>query len=158
MRRLVVKRFESSFGSFEQSIKRFKKITENALTFIETSNKYILDRPLLEKIYVLGEEEIEVKLEEFAEKLRNGDYPKNNRVYNLDNFARKDEFIADIKSDLTMFDSIIKELAEMDLVKDDPKAECLFANIQEALKQSPRTGEPKRKVIIFPSIWIQSII
>ncbi|MEK7079309.1 MAG: helicase-related protein, partial [Patescibacteria group bacterium] len=149
MRRLVVKRFESSFGSFEQSIKRFKKITENALTFIETSNKYILDRPLLEKIYVLGEEEIEVKLEEFAEKLRNGDYPKNNRVYNLDNFARKDEFIADIKSDLTMFDSIIKELAEMDLVKDDPKAECLFANIQEALKQSPRTGEPKRKVIIF---------
>ena len=27
MRRLMVKRFESSFGSFEQSIKRFKKIT-----------------------------------------------------------------------------------------------------------------------------------
>lgn len=29
MRRLLVKRFESSFGSFEQSIKNFKGITEN---------------------------------------------------------------------------------------------------------------------------------
>ncbi|MDO8639536.1 MAG: SNF2-related protein, partial [bacterium] len=47
MRRLMVKRFESSFGSFEQSIKRFKKITEDALAFIEISNKYIFDRPLL---------------------------------------------------------------------------------------------------------------
>lgn len=149
MRRLMVKRFESSFGSFEQSIRRFKKITENALAFIETSNKYILDRPLLEKIYGLEEEEIEVKLEEFAEKLRNGDYPKNNRIYDLDKFVRKDEFIADIKSDLSLFDSIIKELAKMDLVKDDPKAECLLTNIQEVLKQKPQSGEPKRKVIIF---------
>ncbi|MDO8482398.1 MAG: helicase-related protein [bacterium] len=149
MRRLMVKRFESSFGSFEQSIRRFKKITENALAFIEASNKYILDRPLLEKIYDLEEEEIEAKLDEFAEKLRNGDYPKNNRIYDLDKFARKDEFIADIKSDLALFDSIIKELAEMDLVKNDPKAECLLANIKDVLKQGPQPGEPKRKVIIF---------
>ena len=149
MRRLMVKRFESSFGSFEQSIKRFKKITENALVFIETSDKYILDRSLLEKIYDKEEEEIEAKLEEFAEKLRNGDYPKNNRIYDLEKFARKDEFITDIKSDLALFDSIIKELAEMDLVKDDPKAECLLANIKEVLKQKPQPREPKRKVIIF---------
>lgn len=150
MRRLMVKRFESSFGSFEQSIKRFKKITEDALAFVEISNKYILDRPLLEKIYNLDEEEIEIKLSEFAEKLRNGDYPKNNRIYDLDNnFARKEEFITDIKSDIALFDSIIKELAEMDLVKDDPKAECLLANIKDVLKQKPQPSEPKRKVIIF---------
>lgn len=150
MRRLMVKRFESSFGSFEQSIKRFKKITENALIFIETSGKYILDRPLLEKIYYLDEEEIESKLNEFAEKLRNGNYPKNNRIYDLNkNFARKDKFLADIKSDLALFDIIIKELAEMNLVKNDPKADCLLANIQEVLDQEPQAGEPKRKVIIF---------
>ena len=35
MRRLLVKRFESSFGSFEQSIKNFKKITENSQKFIQ---------------------------------------------------------------------------------------------------------------------------
>ncbi|MFH1780617.1 MAG: helicase-related protein, partial [Candidatus Nealsonbacteria bacterium] len=149
MRRLMVKRFESSFGSFEQSIKRFKKITENALVFIEKSDKYILDRSLLEKIYNLEEEAIETKLAEFAEKLRNGDYPKNNRIYDLGTFARKEDFIADIKFDLAMFNSIIKELAEMDLVKNDPKAECLLANIQDVLKQKPQAGEPKRKVIIF---------
>jgi hypothetical protein len=60
MRRLLVKRFESSFGSFEQSIKNFKEITKEILLFIEkTGNgnllkgKYILDRSLLEKIYEL---------------------------------------------------------------------------------------------------------
>ena len=149
MRRLMVKRFESSFGSFEQSIKRFKKITENALSFIETSNKYILDRSLLEKIYDKEPEEIEEYLNEYSEKIKKGEYPKNHKIYDLDKFARKDEFIADIKSDLSLFDSIIKELAEMDLVKDDPKAECLLANIKDILKQKPQPGEPKRKVIIF---------
>jgi len=150
MRRLMVKRFESSFGSFEQSIKRFKKITENALAFIETSNKYILDQSLLEKIYDKEPEEIEEYLDEYSEKIKNGEYPKNHRIYNLNNeFARKDEFIADIKSDLALFDSIVKELAEMDLVKDDPKAECLLANVKDVLKQKPQPGEPKRKVIIF---------
>jgi hypothetical protein len=35
MRRLLVKRFESSFGSFYESIKRFKSIHETALDFIK---------------------------------------------------------------------------------------------------------------------------
>jgi len=149
MRRLMVKRFESSFGSFEQSITRFKKITKDALDFIETSNKFILDRSLLEKIFDKGEEEIELQLEEYSEKLRKGDYPKNNRIYDLSKFANKDEFIADIKWDLALFEEILKELGNMDLVKDDPKAICLVENIKEVLKQTPASGEPKRKIIIF---------
>lgn len=57
MRRLIVKRFESSFGAFEQSIKNFKHINETVLKFItKTGNsdplkgEYILDRDLLESI------------------------------------------------------------------------------------------------------------
>src|SRR3989344_4035074 len=53
MRRLLVKRFESSFGSFEQSIKNFKNITQRCQEFIDDTGEYILDRSLLEKIYEL---------------------------------------------------------------------------------------------------------
>lgn len=49
MRRLLVKRFESSFGSFEQSIKNFKRINLNCQKFINRTGEYILDRALLEK-------------------------------------------------------------------------------------------------------------
>ena len=149
MRRLMVKRFESSFGSFAQSIIRFKKITTNALEFIEKTNKYILDRGLLEKIYALDEDSIEVYLNEFAEKLRNGDFPKNNRIYDLKRFARRNEFIADIKADLHLFGIILDELAKMDLVNNDPKAKCLISHVEKVLNQKPEPEEPKRKVIIF---------
>lgn len=149
MRRLLVKRFESSFGSFEQSIKNFKRSTENALKFIDKTDKYILDRTLLEKIYQLDEEEIEKNLAEFEEKLSTGNYPKNNRVYSLDKFAYKDEFIADIKSDLTLFQDILDELSKLDLVHNDPKSDCLVLRIKNELSKKPGKDEPKRKIIVF---------
>ena len=150
MRRLMVKRFESSFSSFEQSIKRFKKINEDALAFIVKSNKYILDRALLEKIYNLEEEEIEKRLLLFAEKLRDGNYPKHNRIYHLDkNFVLKQQFIADIQSDIALFALILQELAKMGLVENDPKAKCLQTNVQAVVEQKPKTGEPTNKVVIF---------
>jgi len=149
MRRLIVKRFESSFGSFEQSIKNFKKITEHVLQFINKTNKYILDRSLLEKIYDSDTEIIEEKLKEFAEELLKGNYPKNNRIYDLNKFIYKDDFISDVKSDLVLFDKILKELSELDLVKNDPKTDCLLRNVKKTLSQKPNQGEPKRKLIIF---------
>lgn len=149
MRRLLVKRFESSFGSFEQSIKNFKKITENALEFIDKTNKYILDRSLLVKIYNLDLDQIEEYLKDYAEKIRNGDYPKNHKIYELNKLKYKDDFIAHIKADLVMFDNILKELSALDLVKNDPKTHCLLKNIKDVLKQKPNKGESKRKLIIF---------
>jgi superfamily II DNA or RNA helicase/HKD family nuclease len=149
MRRLMVMRFESSFGSFEQSIRRFKRITEHALEFIQKTNRFILDRSLLEKIYSKDEEEIEDELKNFTEKLLNGNYPKNNRIYEVDKFVKKDEFIADINSDLRLYDEIIAKLDQMDLVTDDPKGNCLVEHIRDVLSQTPKPGEPKRKVVIF---------
>ncbi len=149
IRRLMVKRFESSFGSFEQSIRRFEKITDETLKFVKKSNKYILDRTLIDKIFNKSEEEIELELEKFAEELRRGDYPKNNRIYDLSKFANKDGFITDIESDLALYREILKELGDMDLVKDDPKAICLVKNVVDVLEQAPKSGEPERKIIIF---------
>ena len=149
MRRLVVKRFESSFGAFEQSIKNFKTITVNALNFIDRTKKYILDRSLLEKIYDLDLEQIEEYLKDYSEKIKTGDYPKNHRIYEVNKFKYKDDFIAHMKADLVLFDDILKELSALDLVENDPKTVCLLRNIKSVLEQKPNEGEPGRKIIVF---------
>lgn len=156
MRRLLVKRFESSFGSFEQSIKNFKRITGRILEFIQKTGKgdyfkgeYILDRSLLEKIYDLDLDDIEKSLAEYTEKINNGEYPKNHKVYKIKEFRYKEDFIEHIKSDLKLFDEILVQLSTLDLVKNDPKTECLLENIKREIKQKPLKGEPKRKIVIF---------
>jgi len=144
MRRLLVKRFESSFGSFEQSLKNFKHVTELSLKFIEKTESYILDRSLLERIYDKEPEEIEKYLAEYVEKINAGQYPKNHKIYKLSDFVYKDEFLADIQSDLKLFDEIIESLHDFDLIENDPKTDCLIRNIKTQLEK-----EPNRKIVIF---------
>jgi len=67
MRRLLVKRFESSFGSFYESIKSFKRINETALKFIKKTNKFILDRKLMEDIVTADPDEILKELADYEE-------------------------------------------------------------------------------------------
>lgn len=149
MRRLLVKRFESSFGSFEQSIKNFQRITENAQKFIEKTGEYILDRGLLEKIYEMTEDEIEAQLAQYEDKINKGEYPKNHKRYVVVKFDRHSEFLADMKSDLLLFGEILEKLNAFDLVKNDPKTACLAENIKQLMSEKLKEGEPKRKIIIF---------
>jgi ERCC4-related helicase len=144
MRRLLVKRFESSFGAFKQSIINFKNITEHCLKFIEKTGKFILDRDLLEKIYTKEIDEIEKELLEYSQKITRGEYPKNHEVYEVNKFKRKEEFINDIKSDIELFDNILKKLDELDLVNNDPKLTCLIAKLKEWQRK-----EPDRKIVVF---------
>lgn len=146
MRRLLVKRFESSFGAFEQSLKNFRYITECVQKFIAKTQKYILDRDLLERIYDKDPEEIEPYLKEYAEKITQGVYPKNHKIYEVSKFSYKDEFFKDIESDLMLFNEILNSLHKLKLVKDgnDPKTQCLVKNLKKQLKK-----EPERKIVIF---------
>ena len=149
MRRLLVKRFESSFGAFEQSIKNFIRVTKSSLKFIRKTKKFILDRDLLEKLLEKDPEEIEAELLKYSQKLEKGNYPKNHKIYHLFNFKLKDAFIQDINSDLQLFSLILKELEKLDLINNDPKLETLIEKIKETLNQQPKAGEPKRKLVIF---------
>lgn len=144
MRRLLVKRFESSFGAFRQSLKNFKEITEIVQSFIEKTGRYILDRQLLERIYEMDIDEIEKELLTYSEKIKNGEYPKHHEVYEIDKFKDKERFLSDIKSDKELFKSILKELDDLDLISHDPKAEKLIDKIKK-LEQD----EPERKIVIF---------
>jgi ERCC4-related helicase/HKD family nuclease len=151
MRRLLVKRFESSFGSFKKSIENFKNVTEHCQKFVEKTNKFILDRDLLEKIWTLEIDEIEKELAEYAQKITEGVYPKNHEIYEVDKFKYKEKFLEDIQSDLNLFDEILKKLNELNLVNNDPKLIRLINKLNDWLKK-----EPKRKIVIF-SEYIDTI-
>jgi superfamily II DNA or RNA helicase len=157
MRRLLVKRFESSFGSFEQSIKYFKRINLNCQKFINRTGEYILDRALLEKIYELDADEIEKYLVEYEEKISKGEYPKNHKRYKIKDFKYKDEFAADLESDIRLFDEILKKLSQLDLVQNDPKTKCLIQNIKKEFAILPAKNEPRRKIIIF-SEYVDTVL
>jgi superfamily II DNA/RNA helicase len=144
MRRLLVKRFESSFGAFKQSIENFRNITDHCLQFINKTNKFILDRDLLEKIYELDLDQIEDELRKYAQKIKEGVYPKNYDIYEIENFKEKDRFLEDIKSDLNLFEEILKRLDALELVNNDPKLECLINKLEEW-----RKTDPHRKIVIF---------
>jgi superfamily II DNA or RNA helicase/HKD family nuclease len=150
MRRLLVKRFESSFGSFRQSIINFKSVTEKVQAFIENSGgKYILDRPLLEKIYEADIDEIEEELAGFEQHISEGTFPKTYKVYNVEEFISKDRFLADIQSDIHLFDRILAELEKLKLVANDPKLKKLATEVKAILKKKDNPAEPERKIVIF---------
>jgi len=157
MRRMLVKRFESSFGSFKQSIINFQRITSTAQDFIKRTQEYILDRALLERIYQANDDEIEKQLQEYEEKINRGEYPKNHERYKLKDFKERDKFEADIQSDLDLFAEILEELDKLELVKNDPKTACLIQNITRQLNEKPSSGEPRRKIIIF-SEYVDTVL
>jgi len=149
MRRLLVKRFESSFGSFDKSIRRFKGVYQTVQKFVERTGKYILDRTLIEKIYEEDDEVIDQALIDYQTNLEVGNLPKRDKVYVINDFKHKKEFLQNIEADIQMFDEIIKLLDDMDLVSDDPKSAKLIEKINAELGKQPKPGEPKRKIIIF---------
>jgi len=146
MRRLLVKRFESSFGAFARSVANFIRIHAIVLSFIEKTGRYILDRRLIEKIWEEDEEIIERELELFAEKLEKKvkPDPKHDRIYVIDNFEEKERFLADIRSDLELFREIAQEIERLKLVAKDPKRQKLIEALQEIRHQ-----DPIRKIVIF---------
>ncbi len=144
MRRLLVKRFESSFGSFEQSLKNFKHITNSVLEFIEKTGRYILDRELLERIYDRSLDEIEKYLLQYEETITKRAYPKNYKIYKLSDFKYKEDFLSDIKSDLQLFDRILEDLQRLNLINNDPKTSCLIKNLKQEMEK-----EAQRKIVIF---------
>jgi superfamily II DNA or RNA helicase len=143
MRRLLVKRFESSFGAFYESLKRFKQIHEKALKFIDRTGKFILDRKLLEKIAEADDETIEAALAEYEKSLEEGKINKKyHKIYEINNFKQKKEFIIHIKNDISLFEHLMKRLEEVGLKEYDPKVERLIFGLKEYLAQN-------RKVVIF---------
>ena len=103
------------------------------------------------------DDEIEKQLNEYEEKIKKGEYPKNHERYKLKDFKEREQFEKDIQSDLDLFEIILDELSRLDLVKHDPKTACLVEHLQEELAREPAKGEPQRKIIIF-SEYVDTVL
>ncbi len=154
MRRLLVKRFESSFGAFSDSINRFLEVHLLVKDFITKSEgKYILDRKLIEKMMQNASEEnldleFKLALEETLKQYGKGELkkkvPKNNTVYDSNEFQRKSDFLADIDNDIEIFQDIQKQLLQLKIVSNDPKRERIANEIKTIL-----SNDKNRKVLLF---------
>ncbi|HNV44802.1 MAG TPA: hypothetical protein PKH20_08615, partial [Exilispira sp.] len=145
IKRLLIKRFESSFGAFADSIGRFIRIHNIVLDFITKSGKYMLDRDEIEKIYQLDEDSIEDELQKYFESNTQEERLKGKKkIYVIKNFKYREEFLKDIKSDLELLMNIQNEIEKLELEKADPKADCIIKKIKEV-----REKEPDRKIVIF---------
>lgn len=153
MRRLLVKRFESSFGAFEKSIQRFLRTNRMVLSFIEKSGKYVMDRKVIENIYDDTDdaddftyEAIKEALEEFERNAINHTKPKHTKIYDIETFQFKKEFIDDIKNDIKLFERIEQEIKDLNIIANDPKRVAVLKTIKEVLNKETN---PRRKVILF---------
>lgn len=155
MRRLLVRRFESSFGAFEKSIGRFIKIHKLVLEFIHSSKgRYILDRHLIENIDNMQDDiEINKMLEDFEASLALKDRPKHHKIYHINKFEKKEDFIKDIESDIVLFEKILSDLTQMNLVNTDPKRKEVYEQVTKVIHAS----STKRKVIIF-SEYVDTVL
>lgn len=112
--------------------------------FIDKTGKFILDRAFIDKIKGFDLDDIESNLEKYAAGDLKRKTPKNNEVYEIDTFQRKQEFLDDIDSDIQLFETIQKQLKDLKLVENDPKQEEIIKKIKTLLKK-----EPDRKIILF---------
>ncbi len=151
MRRLLVKRFESSFGAFAKSVDNFIFIHSIVLTFIEKTGRYILDRSLIEKIWEADEETIEEELRQFAGRLAEEENlsPHHDHIYDIAEFDEPEQFLDDIRSDLKLFQHIAGQVETLQLAVRDPKSERFVQAVRGILEAPPHAGEPRRKVVVF---------
>ena len=143
MRRLLVRRLESSFGAFKDSIESFIKIHKTVLDFIKETNLYFLDRSLIEKV-INGDLELEEALKLYAEKVKKRELDKRfHRVYEIEKFKRKKQFLKDIERDIKLLEEIKEDMKKVGLTDrdKDPKAQELVKLLKKLLED--------RKVVIF---------
>lgn len=149
MRRQMVKRLESSFGSFRQSVVNFRDTYIKIRKFIADANgRYVLNRKLINQVDPNDPDSIDWLLADFAEEHKDKDTNRD-RIYYVDKFAYKDEFYADIESDIRLFEMMLEEIDALALVKNDPKRDALIENLTNVLNTPPKKGEPKPKIVIF---------
>jgi superfamily II DNA or RNA helicase len=119
MKTLLVKRLESSFYAFTQSLTRFKKAIDNMLGMIDDNRVFIAPDLDINKLLEegLSYDEIEAKINE-----KGG----NNKEYKKDAFDKK--FVALLKLDKEKVDDLIERWSK---VKKDPKLIEFAKQIQE---------------------------
>lgn len=150
MRRLLVKRFESSFNAFAQSINNFHTIASKSIDFIDKTNGlYTLNRNLIDAVSSGDEDEVMEYVGQIADSSEDSSEDKKSKKYKIESFKEKDKFLKDLKNDKELFEKIKSELESLKLVENDPKILALSHRIEEILETTENKDEPERKIVVF---------
>lgn len=135
MRRLLVRRFESSFAAFSKTLRRMAERYEKALRVAREGGVFYLDKDLLDRA---AEGEEELLLEEVLE----------GGVYRKEDFPEGgwELFLRALEEDLSLLKQVNDEVARLQLADPgvDPKIGALAGFLRDSLQ-----NEPKRKVVVF---------
>jgi superfamily II DNA or RNA helicase len=142
MRKLLVRRFESSVASFKSSLDYMIKSSENVLKWIEKSGKVPVykkgDLPSVDDFYISTDDglvEVQTKFDKYTER----------GFFEIDMKYINDNFIEDVKEDIKLLKTISKEwFGEDGVIRTDPKLDS-FVKILKDKQQS----DPQRKIIVF---------
>lgn len=135
MRRLLVRRFESSIGSFRSSLKNMIASSETMLDWYE--NKSVV--PIFKKGALPTSEELEDKTEEEVEELFSR--LKDKGLIQIPISEIQPEFKPALEKDIALLKGIQNEWAK---VKNDPKYDFFKERLTASIK-----NEPNRKIIVF---------
>jgi len=157
MRRLLVRRFESSFGAFKQTVENAVKYYRQVKQIAVVKGVAFQSRKYLDKFCDLCERDAsEKEFEEFFEFLNKVEQERTSRdkdeFYNVTEktFDQK-KFLADLDIDIGTFQDILKEIERLNLLEQDPKALQLVKIIEDVLasKHKDLDKAPNRKVVVF---------
>jgi HKD family nuclease len=167
IRRLLVRRFESSFGAFAKTldnlIRAHRNVRRLAIPAPLGKGLVVLDRSLMDKLLNMedaSDEEIADILER-QESLGNIDNdqidPRNLQVFRVSkdfDDAGRERFNADLNADIALLEKVKDEVERLDLIANDPKARKLINDIELVLAgKHPElvslSDEPQRKVLVF---------
>ena len=135
MKTLLVKRLESSFFAFTQSIGRFQKAIDNMINMFENDRVFVAPDLDINKLLEegLSYDQIETKINE-----KGG----NNKEFKTDAFEKK--FIALLKSDKEKIDDLVLRWGK---IKQDPKLDEFSVQIKKEFFQKKKNQSGK--LIIF---------
>jgi len=142
MRRLLVRRFESSEYAFRMSLEYMLNSSKQILKWIEEKGKMPVYKkgnlPDVDDFYKTDDDGNELITDTYEKYEKRG-------FFEIDMKYIKDSFIDDIKTDMSLLQEIQKKwFGEDGIIKSDPKLDSFkdILNLQ-------LTKEPKRKIIVF---------
>lgn len=156
MRRMLVRRFESSFAAFAQSLENMRVMYRKAEDFALRQRKFFYARKEMAKLLDIADpEEFQEAYESVLEELMQRSEEEGKAyVYDFEDpdFNEK-AFLKDLRADIALIERLQKEMKSLKLVENDPKSARLIEVCRdilagEALKD-PNPAAPRRKILIF---------
>lgn len=149
MKRLLVRRFESSIAAFRQTLDSMLSSAENCLRWYEEFRKVpLFKRGRVPDFGALSEEVndalsglFDYTLDAILEEKLSGELAKGLVLVDRDDFDERLDFAGAVRADIALLTSIRDDWAS---VHDDPKLEAFAALVERRLAE-----EPGRKLLVF---------